>query len=97
MSQSIDIFQQIAALRKRGEIDRALEVLREALRRGGLGPEEVDRAGRFLIKARAVGPRARGFAPRPPPGTVHHLLARPRLDRRRLGARSGLLRRRGRL
>ena len=60
MSQSIDIFQQIAALRKRGEIDRALEVLREALRRGGLGPEEVDRAGRFLIKARASTPEPAG-------------------------------------
>jgi FkbH-like protein len=60
MSQSIDIFQQITALRKRGEVDRALEVLREALRRGGLGPEEVERAGRFIIKARAGAAEARG-------------------------------------
>ena len=67
MTQAADIFQQIAALRKRGEVDRALEVLREALRRGGLGPEEVDRAGRFLIKARAAAPE--------PPGALRvHLL-----------------------
>jgi FkbH-like protein len=67
MSQAADIFQQIAALRKRGEIDRALEVLREALRRGGLGPEEVDRAGRFIIKTRAGAPE--------PPGSLRvHLL-----------------------
>ncbi len=66
MSQAADIFQQIAALRKRGEIDRALEVLREALRRGGLAPEEVDRAGRFLIKARASAPE--------PPGSLRVLL-----------------------
>ena len=60
MSQSAELFQQVTALRKRGEVDRALEVLREALRRGGLGPEEVDRAGRFIIKARGDAPEARG-------------------------------------
>jgi FkbH-like protein len=60
MSQATELFQQITALRKRGEVDRALEVLREALRRGGLGPEEVERAGRFIIKARAAAPEAKG-------------------------------------
>ncbi len=60
MTPSEDLFKHLSALRKQGEMDRALEVLREALRRGGLGPEEIERAGRFLIKARAGETDARG-------------------------------------
>ena len=33
-----ELFQAVTGLRKRGEVDEALEVLRDALRRGGLGP-----------------------------------------------------------
>ena len=45
-----DLFKEIAALRSSGLIDEALAKLRDALRRGGLGPEKVDKAGRILRK-----------------------------------------------
>ena len=50
-----ELFRAVTALRKQGRIAEACERLRDALRRGGLGPEEVDRAGRFLMKAFGPG------------------------------------------
>ncbi len=45
-----DVFKSISALRKQGRVEEALVLLRAALRRGGLGPEEVERAGRLLAR-----------------------------------------------
>jgi FkbH-like protein len=55
MTQSSELFANVAAMRKQGRVDRALAILRDALGRGGLGPEEIDRAGRFIRKAHADG------------------------------------------
>jgi FkbH-like protein len=46
-----DLFRSLTGLRKAGRIDEALALLRDALRRGKLSAEEIDRAGRFLQKA----------------------------------------------
>ncbi len=46
-----DLFKAITGLRKQGKIDQALKLLGEALRRGRLSSEEIDRAGRFIQKA----------------------------------------------
>ena len=46
-----ELFRAATGLRKRGRIDEALALLRDALRRGRLSPEEIDRAGRFIQKA----------------------------------------------
>src|SRR5690349_12450804 len=50
-----DLFRQAQALRKGGQGAVALALLRDALRRGALDPEAVDRAGRWLRKAAAEG------------------------------------------
>ena len=50
-----ELFRAVTALRKQGRTAEALERLRGPLRLGGLGPEEVDRAGRFLRKAFGPG------------------------------------------
>jgi FkbH-like protein len=55
-----DLFKTLSSLRKQGRIDDALGLLRDALRRNRLGPEEVDRAGRFLQKAIENGAPAGG-------------------------------------
>jgi FkbH-like protein len=60
MMSPSELFQQIAAMRKEGQVDQALALLRDALNRNGLGPEELDRAGRFIQKARAGGAAAAG-------------------------------------
>jgi FkbH-like protein len=44
------LFQVVSDLRKRGKTDAALLRLRDALRRGQLDAEEVDRAGRLIRK-----------------------------------------------
>ena len=46
-----ELFRAVTGLRKGGRVDEALGLLRGAIRRGGLSPEEIDRAGRFLQKA----------------------------------------------
>ncbi|HEY2156982.1 MAG TPA: HAD-IIIC family phosphatase, partial [Isosphaeraceae bacterium] len=46
-----DLFKAVTGLRKAGKIDEALTLLRDALRRGRLSSEEIDRAGRFIQKA----------------------------------------------
>ena len=43
-----DLFKQCTGLRKQGKADEALGLLRDALRRGGLSGEQVDKAGRFI-------------------------------------------------
>jgi FkbH-like protein len=43
-----DLFKQCTGLRKRGKGDEALGLLRDALRRGGLTGEQIDKAGRFI-------------------------------------------------
>ncbi len=60
MSSSPDLFKQLVAMRKEGRVDAALALLRDALNRGRLGPEEIDRAGRFIHKARADAADAKG-------------------------------------
>ena len=46
-----ELFRAASALRKQGDVDEALGLLRDAIRRGRLSPEEIDRAGRFIRKA----------------------------------------------
>ncbi len=53
------MFKQITVMRKQGRVDQALTLLRDALNRNGLAPEEIDRAGRFIQKARTDGPLAK--------------------------------------
>ena len=53
-----ELFKTLSGLRKSGRIDEALALLRDAIRRDRLGPEELDRAGRFLQKAIAGGASA---------------------------------------
>ena len=60
MSTSPDLFKQLVAMRKQGRVNQALALLRDALNRGRLGPEEIDRAGRFIQKARADAADAKG-------------------------------------
>ncbi len=55
MSTATELFKRTSTLRKEGRLDEALAMLREAMARGGLSPEEVDRAGRFIRKARGEG------------------------------------------
>ncbi len=50
MTDQADLFKAVTALRKAGKIDEALVLLRDALRRGRLSAEEIDRAGRFIQK-----------------------------------------------
>jgi FkbH-like protein len=58
MTTSSELFKQIVMLRKEGRVNQALGLLKDAIGRGGLGPEEIDRAGRFIQKARADNPSA---------------------------------------
>jgi FkbH-like protein len=60
MMSSSELFRQIAVMRKEGRVDQALALLRDVLSRNDLAPEEIDRAGRFIQKARADGPLANG-------------------------------------
>ena len=60
MMSSSELFKQTAAMRKEGRVDQALALLRDALNRDGLAAEEIDRAGRFIQKARAGGAPAKG-------------------------------------
>ncbi|MBI5725302.1 MAG: HAD-IIIC family phosphatase [Planctomycetes bacterium] len=58
-----NVIKRAMALRKAGQTVEALGLLRGALRRGGLAPEEIDKAGRFIQKelpvvAAADAPRA---------------------------------------
>src|SRR5580693_928881 len=59
MISSSELFKQIAVMRKAGRVEHALALLSDALNRNGLAPEEIDRAGRFIQKARALGPPAK--------------------------------------
>ena len=61
MMSSSELFKQIAALRKQGHVDQALALLRDALNRNGLTPEDIDRAGWFIHKARSAGPSDKGM------------------------------------
>jgi FkbH-like protein len=60
MMSSSELFRQITVMRKEGRVDQALALLRDVLSRNDLAPEEIDRAGRFIQKARADGPLANG-------------------------------------
>jgi FkbH-like protein len=60
MIDSSELFRQVAALRKGGETDRALDLLRDGIRRGRLEHDEIERAGRFIMKARAGSAEAKG-------------------------------------
>jgi len=60
MTSSSELFKQLNALRKAGRIDQALDLLRDALDRNGLDPEEIDRAGHFIQKVRVDGPETTG-------------------------------------
>ena len=60
MPSSPDLFKQLVAMRKEGRVNAALALLRDALNRGRLGPEEIDRAGRFIQKARPTRRTPRG-------------------------------------
>src|SRR5579871_2596855 len=55
-----ELFRTAGALRKQGRVDEALALLRDAIRRNRLTPEEIDRAGRFLQKAFDPGGGASG-------------------------------------
>ena len=59
MMLSSELFKQIIIMRKDGRVDQALGLLRDALSRGGLGPEEIDRAGSFIQKALKDAPQTR--------------------------------------
>ena len=59
MMLSSDLFKQIVVMRKDGRIDQALGLLRDALSRGGIGPEEIDLAGSFIKKALRDAPPAK--------------------------------------
>jgi FkbH-like protein len=52
------LFPRLSSLVKGGAREQARAELRDALRRGVLGPAGIDRAGRFLEKVGAVGPTA---------------------------------------
>jgi FkbH-like protein len=56
MLSSPELFKQIVAMRKAGQIDAALDLLRGALNREVCAPEEIDWAGRFVQKAHANNP-----------------------------------------
>jgi FkbH-like protein len=45
-----DLFKSVNALRKQGRVHEALILIRSALQKGELGPEAVERAGRFLAR-----------------------------------------------
>lgn len=49
------LMKRAMAMRKAGQSDQALGLLRDALRRGGLAPEEIDQAGRFIRKELSAG------------------------------------------
>jgi FkbH-like protein len=60
MLSSSELFKQILVMRKEGRIHEALDLLRDALNRDRLAPEEIDRAGRFIQKAHADGRQDQG-------------------------------------
>lgn len=45
-----ELFNQVNALRKQGRGEEALRLVRDALRRGSLDPEGIDKAGRLIQK-----------------------------------------------
>ena len=59
MMSSSELFKQIAVMRKEGRVGQALALLRDVLNRNGLAAEEIERAGRFIQKARSDGPLAK--------------------------------------
>ena len=96
MMSSSELFKQIARhAQGRAGSTRPFRLLRDALNRHGLAPEEIDRAGRFIQKARADDPPAKGYAQCSTPGPVHDELAPAGGDGGRLGPRPGLLGRGG--
>jgi FkbH-like protein len=60
MTSAPELFKQISAMRKAGHVDAALDLLRDAICRNQLGAEEIERAGRFIQKARSDGAGAKG-------------------------------------
>ncbi len=52
---SVDLFKRCTRLRKQGEAEAALGLLRDTLRRGGLTGEQVGKAGRFIQRELAEG------------------------------------------
>ena len=61
MMSSSELFRQIAVMRKEGRVDQAPRpCCGDALNRNGLTPEDIDRAGGFIHKARAATPAAKG-------------------------------------
>jgi FkbH-like protein len=59
MVSSSELFKQMGVMRKEGRLDQALSLLRDALNRHDLAPEEIDRAGRFIQKAHDNDPTAK--------------------------------------
>ncbi len=53
-----ELFKQCTGLRKLGKVQEALGLMRDALRRGGLTGEQVDKAGRFIQRELKDNPAA---------------------------------------